>query len=112
MRVGVFRGVTLLFAVAQLALPAALSVGDGIDANSVGAGVAHVEDIAGKQCKPPHSADCAVCRYLATGSVGNSATATGFAGSTHALVAATSVNAPLSAAHFRLRSRAPPTFLS
>ena len=112
MGVGVYRGVTLLFALAQLALPAALSVADGIDANSVGADVAHVEDIAGKQCKAPHSADCAVCRYLATGSLGHTASATGFVGSTHVQIAATYVGTPLSAAHLGLRSRAPPTFLS
>jgi len=106
------RAVAFLFAVAQFALPGALSVADGIDANVVGESVAHVEDIAHKQCKPPHTADCAVCRYLATGTVGNSATHIGFVGTTQVELAASAIATPLSAPYFGLHSRAPPTLLS
>ena len=58
------RFLTMLFAAAQLALPASLSVADAI-ASDDGRGVqAHVEDTTRSTCRAPHSADCAVCRYL------------------------------------------------
>src|SRR5205823_9136897 len=57
------RVFTFLLAVAQLALPAALSVADKALVDLRGT-VTHIESTAGKQCKPPHAADCCICRYL------------------------------------------------
>ena len=112
MRAAAYRLVTVLFAVVQFALPGALSVADGVAANDVSETVVHVEDMARKQCRPPHTADCAVCRHLATRTVGNSATHVGFAGTTKVELAASAVASPLSAADFVLHSRAPPTLLT
>jgi hypothetical protein len=106
------RALTLVFAVAQFALPGALSVADGVAASGTSETIAHVEDIAHKQCKPPHTAECAVCRYLATGALGNSASQVGFAGTTRVELAASAVSTAHAAPEFGLHSRAPPTLLS
>ena len=58
------RLVTLVFAAIQFAAPAVASIGDGLFSNRVVDVRAHIEDHAQTDCQPPHSADCAVCRYL------------------------------------------------
>jgi hypothetical protein len=58
------RLVTLVFAAIQFAAPAVASVGEGLFSNRVVDARPHVEDKAHTDCRAPHSADCAVCRYL------------------------------------------------
>jgi hypothetical protein len=58
------RLVTLVFAAIQFAAPAVASVTEGIFSNRVIDARAHIEDHAQTDCAPPHTADCAVCRYL------------------------------------------------
>ena len=58
------RLVTMLFAAAQFALPASLSIGDAIASNDGRAARSHVEDTTRAGCKTPHADDCTVCRYL------------------------------------------------
>ena len=59
------RLLTLLFAAMQFAVPAVASVVDGAAGAERGAG-SHVEDFGRNKCTPPHSADCAICRFLST----------------------------------------------
>lgn len=63
---GWLRFVTMLFAAAQFALPAALSIGDAIAFSDAPSSRAHVEDTSRTSCTAPHADDCAVCRYLST----------------------------------------------
>ena len=58
------RLVTLALSAIQLAAPAVASVSEGLFASQVIDGRAHVESNAQTDCRPPHSADCPVCRYL------------------------------------------------
>src|ERR1043166_1702416 len=58
------RLLTFAFAAAQLALPAVASVTDGVLAGTGRNNSSHVEDVARNSCKPPHAADCAICRFL------------------------------------------------
>jgi len=58
------RFLTLLLAAMQLAVPAFVSVADGSVARAGRASAAHVEEVGGKQCRPPHSEDCLICRFL------------------------------------------------
>ena len=105
------RVFTFLLAVAQLALPAALSVADKALVDLRGT-VTHIESTAGKQCKPPHAADCCICRYLSA--------AVGKAGSSPPPILrsavsphATAMRVVLHAAvHQGVRSRAPPSLLA
>jgi hypothetical protein len=60
------RLVTLIFAAAQFALPAVASVADGAAAAGGRNSAAHVESKGDRDCKPPHTADCAICRFLTT----------------------------------------------
>jgi hypothetical protein len=59
---------SLLWAVLQFALPTGVSYLDAAAASRSSAtpALAHVEDGPGQSCQPPHSAECAVCRYLST----------------------------------------------
>jgi hypothetical protein len=59
-----YRLLTLVLAAIQLAMPAVTSVADGAVAKLVSDPGMHVESLGDNQCTPPHSADCAVCRYL------------------------------------------------
>jgi hypothetical protein len=67
------RFITLIFAALQFALPGVASIVDGASARANDTVTAHVEDVAHRGCKPPHSADCAICRYL-TGTFSTPAT--------------------------------------
>jgi hypothetical protein len=58
------RFVTLLFAAVQFAVPAVASVIDGAMASGGRNSAAHVESKGDRDCKPPHSADCAICQFL------------------------------------------------
>jgi hypothetical protein len=58
------RMVTLLFAAIQFAVPAVASVGEGVFSRRVVDPRVHVEEHGQKDCAPPHTADCAICRYL------------------------------------------------
>ncbi len=60
------RTLTILFAVAQLLLPGALSVADAMVARAGPGSVAHVEDVSGQQCTRQHEADCVLCRFFST----------------------------------------------
>src|SRR5260221_992407 len=61
-----FRLLTLLLAAMQFAVPAVVSVVDGDGARAGRPLGTHVEEFGQNQCKPPHSADCAICRFLST----------------------------------------------
>ena len=58
------RFLTLLFATLQFVLPAAVSVADGAAAAGGRNSATHVESKGDRDCKPPHTADCAMCRFL------------------------------------------------
>jgi hypothetical protein len=58
------RLLTLLFAAIQFAVPAVVSVVDGAQARGGRNSGSHVEEVGGKQCRPPHSEDCLLCRFL------------------------------------------------
>ena len=58
------RYVTLVLAAIQFAAPGVASVGEGVFSRRVTDPRAHIEDQAQRDCVPPHSADCAICRYL------------------------------------------------
>jgi hypothetical protein len=63
-----YRPLVLLWAVLQLALPVAASLGDAAVAVAAAqdpAASGHVEESTGDQCGPVHAADCKVCRALA-----------------------------------------------
>ena len=60
------RTLTLLLAAIQFAVPAVVSVADGALAQSGRGSGMHVEDVGNNHCKPPHSADCAICQFLST----------------------------------------------
>src|SRR5579862_261607 len=60
------RALALLLAAIQFAVPAVVSVADGALAQSGRGSGMHVEDFGNNQCKPPHSADCAICQFLST----------------------------------------------
>jgi hypothetical protein len=52
---------------AQVALPPAMSVLDAVlSRGEETSHVVHFEDQGDKHCKPTHSADCTVCRYLSS----------------------------------------------
>ena len=59
---------SLIWAVLQFALPTGASYLDAAAASrpSASASVVHIEEGPGKSCQPPHSAECAVCRYLSS----------------------------------------------
>jgi hypothetical protein len=59
-----FRFLTLLLAAMQFAVPAVVSVVDGAQARGGRNSGSHVEEVGGKQCRPPHSEDCLICRFL------------------------------------------------
>src|SRR5437868_13591533 len=58
------RILTMVFAAIQFAAPAAASVGEGVFSHRAGNARMHIEESGQKDCAPPHSADCAICRYL------------------------------------------------
>lgn len=55
---------TLLFALGQLALPAALTIGDAHASAHGRAVVGHIEGGSGSGCRAPHPSDCAVCQFI------------------------------------------------
>ncbi len=60
------RFLMLLLAAMQFAVPAVVSVVDGVVARHGRESPTHIEEFGQNQCKPPHSADCAICRFLST----------------------------------------------
>lgn len=64
------RVLTGILALLQVAAAPATALADALFASDPSAAVAHVEEHSSKSCQPPHSADCAFCRYL----TGNAAT--------------------------------------
>ena len=105
------RLLTLLFAAAQFALPAAASIADGLAARATGNPRAHVENVAGTHCQPVHGADCTLCRYLSGTSATPAATPlTPIQSAVGQCISSENI-AGRSAAHFQAHSRAPPTLL-
>jgi hypothetical protein len=105
------RLLTLLLAAIQFAAPAALSVVDGTVASSERVSGAHFEAFGQNKCTPPHSADCAICRFLSTT---HGQVATGVSGvvlSRIVAVPAARVAYSASFLRFGFDSRAPPTVL-
>lgn len=105
------RFLTLLLAAMQFAVPAVVSVVDGVVARHGRESATHIEEFGQNACKPPHSADCAVCRFLSTthGQVDASVAAavvTTIAPSPTTLVAHSATAAPQG-----FDSRAPPAIL-
>jgi hypothetical protein len=105
------RFLTLLFAAAQFALPAAASIADGLAARATGNTTSHVESVAGTHCTPAHSADCTLCRYLSGTSADIATASFCFSQTTGGQVVPSLDAAARSAAHFHARSRAPPMLL-
>jgi hypothetical protein len=69
-REGSRRIVVFLWAALQLALPGSLATLDGASALRDGVnGTSHVEEHSSKSCRPPHPAECGLCRYLSGHSV-------------------------------------------
>jgi hypothetical protein len=60
------RFLTLLFAAAQFALPGLAAISEGEFGRGDRQTGMHVEAVGGRDCTPPHSADCGVCRYMTT----------------------------------------------
>lgn len=61
------RGFTWAWAVLQIALPAAVSFADAIDAlDSASRARIHVEATSSSSCRPAHAEECALCRFLST----------------------------------------------
>ena len=58
------------WALLQVAAAPATALVDALSASDRSVAVAHVEEHSSQYCQPPHSADCALCRYLS----GNTAT--------------------------------------
>src|SRR4051812_29416316 len=58
------RILTMVFAAIQFAAPAAASIGEGVFSHRASNTQVHIEESGQKDCAPPHSADCAICRYL------------------------------------------------
>ena len=60
-----YRVLALVWAVLQFALPSAVTLVDATSAVRSGSdAVAHVEGSSSKSCRPPHSAECGLCRYV------------------------------------------------
>src|SRR3954464_1162240 len=105
----VTRFITLLLAAVQFAAPAVASVADGaVGGRAQGS---HIEEVGQNRCTPPHSADCAICRFISN----NVGETTGAAAQVGAMALVGHV--PLFAALGNLPtrqgfdSRAPPTLL-
>jgi len=103
------RFVTLLLAAVQFAVPAVVSVADGDAALAGRNSGTHIEEVGGKQCRPPHSEDCLICRFLSaahavTSSAAPSVVVEVIASPSAALVAACTVGD-----RHGFNSRAPPT---
>jgi len=105
------RLLTLALAAVQFALPAVASVTDGILAGSGRNDAAHVEDVARSQCKPPHAADCAICRFLSIDQAKSSAERIAFLSVERATAANVLLSRRIDAARAGFDSRAPPTLL-
>jgi hypothetical protein len=105
------RFITLIFAAAQFALPAVASVADGAAAAGGRNSAAHLESKGDRDCKPPHSADCAICRFLSTthGQVRVAVPALADAGL--APLRETPLACAATGARYGFDSRAPPTLL-
>jgi hypothetical protein len=64
-RCRVFRGWSVLWAVLQFALPAAVTIGDArLERESTGESITHVESASGKACRPVHPSNCALCQFV------------------------------------------------
>jgi hypothetical protein len=106
------RSLTLALAAVQFALPALASVADGLIAIHGRNEPSHVEDVAHALCRPPHSADCAICQFLSST---NSHRSSGPASFVAALVTAVATPPMVPTAdgqRLGLNSRAPPTSLA
>lgn len=102
------RTVTLLFAVVQIALPAALGAADAMMADGGRKAVAHVEETSGKLCTAGHTADCSICRHLSTPSARGAAAPIPVPKTVGAQHAATFDVIPRSDSRRGFDSRAPP----
>jgi hypothetical protein len=58
------RFLTLILAALQFAAPAIASVAEGSFSQQVADSGSHIEAYGLNSCTPPHSADCAICRFL------------------------------------------------
>jgi hypothetical protein len=106
------RFLTVLCAFVQLALPGTLGVLDAMSARDGRGSVAHIEDTSSKQCRTPHSDDCAVCRYLSIGAT-KSESAPSVVPHVDRIEPRVFAEAdPCSVSHGVFRSRAPPELVS
>jgi hypothetical protein len=103
------RVLTVAFAVAQIALPAGLSVSDARGAADARGTAAHVEETSGKQCKPPHTAECGICRYLSVSAAKGAAPTVSVIRVVEAHHTPAGAAIPLSVSRRGFQSRAPPT---
>lgn len=103
------RFLTLLLAAMQFAVPAVVSVVDGASARAGLPLGTHIEEFGQNQCKPPHSADCAICQFLITAHSQAGTAVAAFVASEIAPAASTRVALCSSVAGYGFDSRAPPT---
>jgi len=106
------RQLTLLLAAIQFAMPGVASVFDGLDAGAGGRMTAHVENGAQKSCRPPHSADCAVCRFLSQAASKERTATPVFEAAVVAVIPALATRAHLDATRRGFNPRAPPVTLA
>jgi hypothetical protein len=60
-----FRGLAVVWAVLQFALPAAASIADaGLEIRSARGAQSHVESSSTASCRPEHPAACALCQFV------------------------------------------------
>ena len=105
------RFLTLFLAALQFALPGIASVVDGAAARAEPGSRSHVEDVAQRSCRPPHSADCVVCQFLSTSLARAETTAPANVLSLVPPKPIATVAVYSSASRFDFRSRAPPNLL-
>ena len=105
------RFLTLLLAAMQFAVPAVVSVVDGAVAESARVTGTHVEEFGRNKCTPPHSADCAICRFLSTTQSHGSTAVAAVIVSRVSAAPETLVALSATTARHGFDSRAPPTFL-
>src|SRR6266566_3271927 len=106
-----FRVAFLLVAMAQIAIPSALVVLDGIATTRSVGSMSHVESGSGKGCVPAHTADCAVCRCLSTAAAKVCAIPAAVLRTAGAPLTTLRDDRALSVSRRRPHSRAPPHFL-
>src|SRR4051812_9882973 len=105
------RLLTLVFAALQFAVPAVVSVADGAVARGGRNPAGHAEEVGGTRCRPPHTEDCLICRFLSATHSAAGATAAPAIEQTIAPVRSAFVAFSAVGGRYGFSSRAPPALL-